>query len=83
MRRVAPQVAAVQGMRYYSAGGALVKTEVEGRIMSLLAGFDKVGGFVFVFVPVLYADSCFLCSDGDGGGCVRARLNSLLTAVFD
>ena len=51
MRRVAPQVAAVQGMRYYSAGGALVKTEVEGRIMSLLAGFDKVGGFVFVSSP--------------------------------
>lgn len=30
-------------MRMYSAGGGLHKEEVEGRIMSLLQGFDKVG----------------------------------------
>ena len=32
----------VQAVRMYSAGGALKKEEVEGRIMSLLQGFDKV-----------------------------------------
>ena len=30
------------GLRMYSAGGSLQKNEVEGRIMSLLQGFDKV-----------------------------------------
>lgn len=30
------------GVRMYSAGGGLNKEEVEGRIMSLLQGFDKV-----------------------------------------
>ncbi|KAF1810725.1 acyl carrier protein [Eremomyces bilateralis CBS 781.70] len=30
------------GVRFYSAGGALGKDEVEGRIMDLLKGFDKV-----------------------------------------
>jgi hypothetical protein len=39
---VLPRVGAVQIVRSYSAGGALAKEEVEGRIMSLLAGFDKV-----------------------------------------
>lgn len=29
-------------VRMYSAGGGLKKEEVEGRIMSLLQGFDKV-----------------------------------------
>lgn len=29
-------------VRWYSAGGALDKKEVESRIMSLLQGFDKV-----------------------------------------
>ncbi|KAK1245943.1 hypothetical protein MKX07_005012 [Trichoderma sp. CBMAI-0711] len=32
----------VMGVRMYSAGGGLNKEEVEGRIMSLLQGFDKV-----------------------------------------
>ena len=32
-------------VRMYSAGGGLKKEEVEGRIMSLLQGFDKVRVF--------------------------------------
>lgn len=48
---VAPRVAVAaapkiqnsfQAVRFYSAGGALNKEEVEGRIISLLQGFDKV-----------------------------------------
>ena len=39
-RVAAPRV--VMGVRNYSAGGGLQKEEVEGRIMSLLQGFDKV-----------------------------------------
>ncbi|KOS21690.1 Acyl carrier protein [Escovopsis weberi] len=35
----APRLLAV---RFYSAGACLPKTEIEGRIMSLLQGFDKV-----------------------------------------
>lgn len=38
----APRFTAVKAVRMYSAGGALNKDEVEGRIMSLLQGFDKV-----------------------------------------
>ncbi|KAH0593589.1 hypothetical protein MHUMG1_08727 [Metarhizium humberi] len=40
-----PRAAAVPkmlGVRTYSAAGGLKKEEVEGRIMSLLQGFDKV-----------------------------------------
>jgi hypothetical protein len=33
---------AAQAVRLYSAGGALKKEDVEGRIMELLKGFDKV-----------------------------------------
>ncbi|KAL6866441.1 mitochondrial acyl carrier protein [Amphichorda felina] len=40
--RVAAMVPRIQAVRMYSAGGALKKEEVEGRIMSLLQGFDKV-----------------------------------------
>lgn len=40
--RVAAMVPRFQAVRMYSAGGALNKEEVEGRIMSLLQGFDKV-----------------------------------------
>ena len=36
---------AVVGARWYSAGGGLQKEEVEGRVMSLLQGFDKVSFF--------------------------------------
>ncbi|KAL4729753.1 mitochondrial acyl carrier protein [Fusarium chlamydosporum] len=48
---VAPRVAVAaapkiqnsfQAVRFYSAGGALNKEEVEGRIISLLQGFDKI-----------------------------------------
>lgn len=39
-RVAAPRL--VMGVRSYSAGGGLQKEEVEGRIMSLLQGFDKV-----------------------------------------
>ena len=47
--------ARVQGLRMYSAGGGLKKEEVEGRIMSLLQGFDKVSlGLVGTsWLPVL------------------------------
>ncbi|KAK8931637.1 Acyl carrier protein, mitochondrial [Metarhizium anisopliae] len=40
-----PRAAAVPkmlGVRMYSAAGGLKKEEVEGRIMSLLQGFDKI-----------------------------------------
>ncbi|KAL6876851.1 acyl carrier protein [Trichoderma novae-zelandiae] len=36
------RVQSAMGVRMYSAGGGLNKEEVEGRIMSLLQGFDKV-----------------------------------------
>ncbi|KAH6609126.1 acyl carrier [Trichoderma cornu-damae] len=36
------RVQSLVGVRMYSAGGGLNKEEVEGRIMSLLQGFDKV-----------------------------------------
>lgn len=39
---VAPRVATLQAVRFYAGGGGLNKEEVEGRIISLLSGFDKV-----------------------------------------
>ncbi|CAI4211696.1 unnamed protein product [Parascedosporium putredinis] len=39
---MAPSRSSILAVRYYSAGGSLNKEEVEGRIMSLLQGFDKV-----------------------------------------
>ncbi|KAH7129415.1 acyl carrier protein-like protein [Dactylonectria estremocensis] len=39
---VLPKIQSLQAVRMYSAGGALSKDEVEGRIVSLLQGFDKV-----------------------------------------
>ncbi|KAK2594481.1 mitochondrial acyl carrier protein [Conoideocrella luteorostrata] len=39
---VLPTMQKVMGVRMYSAAGGLKKEEVEGRIMSLLQGFDKV-----------------------------------------
>ncbi|PHH87176.1 hypothetical protein CDD83_9214 [Cordyceps sp. RAO-2017] len=39
---VAPRLQSLVAVRMYSAGGALNKEQVEGRIMSLLHGFDKV-----------------------------------------
>lgn len=45
-RAAAPlRVQSFMGVRMYSAGGGLNKEEVEGRIMSLLQGFDKVRVF--------------------------------------
>ncbi|KPM37252.1 hypothetical protein AK830_g9332 [Neonectria ditissima] len=41
-RAVLPKIQSFQAVRMYSAGGSLNKEEVEGRIMSLLQGFDKV-----------------------------------------
>lgn len=42
VRVMVPRVQAVKAVRMYSAGGGLNKEEVEGRIISLLSGFDKV-----------------------------------------
>ncbi|KAH7122952.1 acyl carrier protein-like protein [Dactylonectria macrodidyma] len=39
---ILPKIQSLQAVRMYSAGGALSKDEVEGRIVSLLQGFDKV-----------------------------------------
>ncbi|KAG6041514.1 Acyl carrier protein, mitochondrial [Claviceps citrina] len=39
---VMPKLPQLLGVRMYSAAGGLKKEEVEGRIMSLLQGFDKV-----------------------------------------
>ncbi|KAG5949823.1 Acyl carrier protein, mitochondrial [Claviceps sorghi] len=39
---VLPKLPQLLGVRMYSAAGGLKKEEVEGRIMSLLQGFDKV-----------------------------------------
>jgi NADH dehydrogenase (ubiquinone) 1 alpha/beta subcomplex 1, acyl-carrier protein len=39
---VIPKLQTLRAVRLYSAGGSLNKEEVEGRIMSLLQGFDKV-----------------------------------------
>lgn len=43
---VAPAVASKIVVRGYASGGGLSKEDAEGRIMSLLAGFDKVSRFV-------------------------------------
>jgi hypothetical protein len=43
----APRAPGFSAVRFYSAGGdGLVQAEVEGRIMSLLQGFDKVCTYV-------------------------------------
>jgi NADH dehydrogenase (ubiquinone) 1 alpha/beta subcomplex 1 len=39
---ILPKIQSLVAIRMYSAGGALSKEQVEGRIMSLLQGFDKV-----------------------------------------
>jgi NADH dehydrogenase (ubiquinone) 1 alpha/beta subcomplex 1, acyl-carrier protein len=39
---VAPRFAAVKAVRMYSAAAGLKKEEVEGRILGILQGFDKV-----------------------------------------
>jgi NADH dehydrogenase (ubiquinone) 1 alpha/beta subcomplex 1, acyl-carrier protein len=45
VRVMAPRAASYQAVRMYSAGGGLNKEEVEGRIMKLLSGFDKVSPY--------------------------------------
>ncbi|TPX12555.1 uncharacterized protein E0L32_000732 [Thyridium curvatum] len=40
--QIAPRAAAWTAVRCYASGGGLKKEEVEGRIMALLQGFDKV-----------------------------------------
>ena len=42
MPAAAPRAVSLQAARWYSAGGGLKKEEVEGRIMGILSGFDKV-----------------------------------------
>lgn len=46
------RVQSLMGLRMYSAGGSLNKEEVEGRILSLLQGFDKVGSLLLL--PVIF-----------------------------
>lgn len=46
------RVQSLMGLRMYSAGGSLNKEEVEGRILSLLQGFDKVGRCLLL--PVIF-----------------------------
>ena len=58
--RVAAMVPRVQAVRMYSAGGALKKEEVEGRIMSLLQGFDKVS------LPAPPSDLCWMSGNWVG-----------------
>lgn len=45
-KAVAPVAWKVGGLRAYSAAGGLSKEDVEGRIVGLLAGFDKVSFFL-------------------------------------
>jgi NADH dehydrogenase (ubiquinone) 1 alpha/beta subcomplex 1 len=49
---VVPRVHKLLAVRMYSAGGSLKKEEVEGRIMSLLQGFDKVNDAANVCEPI-------------------------------
>lgn len=44
----------VGSVRAYSAAGGLSKEDVEGRIVGLLAGFDKVSPLFFSLPPFLY-----------------------------
>lgn len=55
-RVAVPRVSAFQAVRMYSAGGSLNKEEVEGRIISLLSGFDKVSLSCF---PSRFHSSCW------------------------
>lgn len=51
------RVAAFQTVRMYSAAAGLKKDEVEGRIMGILQGFDKVNDPSNVGVPPEWAPS--------------------------
>jgi NADH dehydrogenase (ubiquinone) 1 alpha/beta subcomplex 1, acyl-carrier protein len=48
---VASRMAAFKAVRMYSAASGLKKEEVEGRIMGILQGFDKVNDTSNVGVP--------------------------------
>lgn len=60
-------------MRCYSAAGGLSKEDVEGRITSLLAGFDKVRLLLFLRLAVERREGMrrrlsLICRDGDALG---------------
>jgi hypothetical protein len=55
-----PKIQSFAAVRMYSAGGSLSKEAVEGRIISLLQGFDKVSHTYSI--PVLYTPVSFLAS---------------------
>lgn len=61
---VAPvsRVASWNAVRAYSAGSGLSKEDVEGRILSLLAGFDKVRFYLSGESAVLCVDTGDLCA---------------------
>lgn len=60
-RVAVPRVQSLVAVRMYSAGAGLKKEEVEGRIMSLLQGFDKVGGLFFSICHTLATQRCIYC----------------------
>lgn len=64
----APRWAAVQTVRMYSAGGGLDKDNVEGRILTILQGFDKVSNDMLwrLFLEVVYW-VVVIYSSGAGG----------------
>lgn len=49
-KTVAPVAWKIAGVRTYASGAGLSKEDVEGRIIGLLAGFDKVR-FACVYCP--------------------------------
>jgi NADH dehydrogenase (ubiquinone) 1 alpha/beta subcomplex 1 len=59
---VMPKIQSFQSVRMYSAGGALNKEEVEGRIISLLQGFDKVNDVSNIKTPGHFANDLGLDS---------------------
>ncbi|KAK7423819.1 mitochondrial acyl carrier protein [Neonectria magnoliae] len=61
-RAVLPKIQSFQAVRMYSAGGALNKEEVEGRIISLLQGFDKVNDITSIKPTAHFANDLGLDS---------------------
>lgn len=53
VKAVAPVAWKVGSVRAYSAAGGLSKEDVEGRIVGLLAGFDKVSPFDIFMMEVV------------------------------
>lgn len=60
----APRLAAFKSVRMYSAASGLKKEEVEGRIMGILQGFDKVSYLCDTSGELFYR------SEGEGGFCI-------------